>query len=58
MLDTIIVVIIVSIVAFIAGRSFYRTMTGKNDGCGCGGNCHSCAFKDFAEMDQGQDARK
>ncbi len=58
MLETIIVVGIVAIVAVIAGRSFYRTMTGKNDGCGCVGNCHSCISKDFAKIDQGQEADK
>ncbi len=58
MIETIIVTGIVVIVAVMAGRSFYRTMTGKNDRCRCAGNCHSCACKDFAEMDQGQDVKK
>lgn len=58
MLEIIIVVAIVAIVALMAGRSFYRTMTGKNDGCGCGVNCHSCTCKDFPEAYQRQDADK
>ncbi|MBN2467676.1 MAG: FeoB-associated Cys-rich membrane protein [Deltaproteobacteria bacterium] len=56
MLETVIVFAIVVIVAVMGGRSFYRTMTGKNDGCGCSGNCHSCACKDFTKIDQGQGA--
>jgi len=56
MLETVIIFGIVVIVAVLAGRSFYRTMTGKNDGCRCGGNCHSCTCKDFPEAHQGQDA--
>jgi len=31
---------------------------GKNDGCGCAGNCQGCACRDFAEMDQGRDTKK
>ena len=58
MLEIIIVVGIVVIAAVMAGRSFYRTMAGKNDGCGCAGNCLSCARKDFGETYQGQDADK
>ncbi len=58
MLEIIIVVVIVAIVAVMAGRSFYRTMTGKNDGCGCASSCASCACKDFAETHQGQDCDK
>jgi len=44
-METLIVILIVGIVAVMAARSFYRTMSGKNDGCGCGehrpmsGNC-------------------
>lgn len=53
MTETIVVVLIVSMAAFTAGRSFCRTMTGKNDGCGCAGNCHGCACKDFAETVKG-----
>jgi hypothetical protein len=41
-METIIVVGIVAIVAVITGRSFYRTITGKNDGCGCDGLCCKC----------------
>ncbi len=58
MLEIITVVGIVFIVAFMAARSFYRTMAGKNDGCGCAGNCLSCVSKDFGETDQGQDVDK
>jgi hypothetical protein len=51
MIETIIVVGIVVIVAVMAGRSFYRTMTGKNDGCGCAGDCQGCAGKDLIVPD-------
>ncbi len=51
MIETVIVFGIVVIVAVLAGRSFYRTMTGKNDGCGCAGDCQGCAGKDFTETD-------
>jgi hypothetical protein len=37
MLETIIVVTIVTVVLFLAGRSFYRTMTGKKKG-----PCYGC----------------
>jgi hypothetical protein len=50
--ETIVVGIIVGAVLVFAGRSFYRTLTGKNDGCGCGtkscpasDHCHSAAAK-------------
>jgi hypothetical protein len=49
MFEVIIVIGIVAIVAFIAGRSFYRIITGKIDGCVCTGDCHGCAYKDLAK---------
>ena len=58
MLEGIIVIGIIGIAAATAGRSFYRTMTGKNGGCACAGNCHGCAYGDFAEMDQRRDTKK
>jgi hypothetical protein len=36
MAEIIAVCAIVGGVVFLAGRSFYRTFTGKNDQCGCG----------------------
>lgn len=36
MVETIAVSIIVGTVLVLAGRSFYRVLAGKNDGCGCG----------------------
>ena len=42
MWETVIVILIVGLVALLAARSFYRTLTGKNDGCHCGGNCSAC----------------
>ncbi len=37
MLEIVIVCLIVGVVLFLAARSFYRTLTGKQDGCsGCG----------------------
>jgi hypothetical protein len=58
MLEIIVVAGIVAIVAVMAGRSFYRTMMGKNGGCGWAGNCLSCTCKDLPETDQGQDTDK
>jgi hypothetical protein len=52
MLETLIVVGIVVIVAAMAERSFYRTITGKNDGCGCAGGCRGCAGKDSMDVDR------
>jgi len=55
MLETIIVIGIVSLVAFMAGRSFYRTMTGQNDRCGCQGDCpYSKTCKEFSSSDHGR----
>jgi hypothetical protein len=48
-METIIVIGIVTIVAVIAGRSFYRTMTGKNNGCGCVGACRGCDCADVTK---------
>jgi hypothetical protein len=58
MLEIIIVVLIVAVAAIMAAKSFYRTLTGKNDGCECGNRCHSCTCKDFAETYRAQDADK
>ena len=44
MIETIIVCVIVGAVLILAGRSFYRTLTGKSDGCGCGKK--SCSASD------------
>lgn len=38
-METILVIIIVSVVVLWACRSFYRTITGKNGGCNCAGSC-------------------
>lgn len=58
MLEIIVVVGIVAVAAAVAGRSFYRTMTGKNVGCRCGCSCQGCACKDFAETYRGKDPDK
>lgn len=58
MLETIIVGGIVAIVAVMAVRSFYRTMTDKNDGCNCVGKCPICAYNDFEVTGRGQDTDK
>ena len=41
-LETIVVCVIVGAVLITAGRSVYRLLTGRGDGCGCGG----CSFSD------------
>ena len=56
MSETIIAVGIVAAAAVLAGRSLYRTVAGKNEGCGCAGNCLGCGRKVFAKTDQSQDA--
>lgn len=39
MADTVIVIAIVGVVLVLGMRSFYRTLTGKDEGRGCGGVC-------------------
>lgn len=56
MLEYIIVIAIILTVAIITGRSLYRTLTGKNDGCGCAGPCPGCAIKDMTDPHRRQDA--
>jgi len=61
MLENIIVIGIVGVAAAMAGRSLYKTMTGKNEGggcSGCAGNCHSCTNRYLEEMDQKQNTKK
>jgi hypothetical protein len=58
MIETIIAVGIVAVFAFLAGRSLYRTVTGKNEGCGCSGSCGSGACRDLAGIHQGRDGLK
>mgnify|MGYP001560290542 CR=1 FL=1 len=48
MIENVIVCVVVGVVLVLAGRSFFRTLTGKHDGCGCGtkscpasDSCHS-----------------
>lgn len=36
MMENVIVGVIVGVVLILAGRSLYRTLTGRHDGCGCG----------------------
>lgn len=38
MVENVVVGIIVGIVLAMAGRSLYRTITGKSDGCACAGS--------------------
>lgn len=59
MVETLSVVGIVSVVVVLTGRSLYRTLTGKNDGCGgCNGACSGCGVKSLADMLGEQDSRK
>ena len=44
MMENVIVCVVVGGVLILAGRSFYRTLTGKSDGCGCG--TKSCPASD------------
>lgn len=43
-METIIVWAIVGLILFFAGRSAFRTLSGKTDGCGCGSK--SCGPSD------------
>ncbi len=47
-MELFIVIAIVGAAAVLAARSFYRTMAGRNKGCGCGTNCRNCVCKDLA----------
>jgi len=58
MLERIVVVGVIAVVAAMTGKSFYRTMTRKNDGREYASNCQGCACSDFAETDQGRDTKK
>jgi len=54
MLETILVVGLLAFVSYMVARSFVRTLTGKttgkNLGCGCGGDvCQGCTEEDPAE---------
>lgn len=58
MMEIIIVIAIVAVVAVLAGRSFYRTMTGRNDGCGgCSSACRgdSCADTVFNNIERNKE---
>ena len=48
LVENVVVGAIVGIVLLLTGRFFYRTLTGKSDGCGCGnaqcGMSGSCAL--------------
>jgi len=44
MVETIIVSVLVGGALVLAARSLYRTLSGKSDGCACGGA--SCPFAD------------
>jgi len=51
MVEIIIVIAIVAVVAVLAGRSFYRTMTGRNERCrGCG--CADAVFTNIKRKKQ------
>ena len=39
MVENLIVGVLVGGALVLAGRSLYRTLAGKNDGCGCGNSC-------------------
>lgn len=39
MTENIVVILVVTVVFFFAGRSLYRTLAGKGEGGGCGGAC-------------------
>ena len=58
MIETIIAVGIVVVVALLAGRSLYRTVTGKNEGCGCNGSCQTPSCRDLAGIHRERNGEK
>ncbi|MBU0483254.1 MAG: FeoB-associated Cys-rich membrane protein [Proteobacteria bacterium] len=42
-METYLLWLIIGTAAFFCGRSLYRTMTGKNKGCGCSTSCDTCS---------------
>jgi hypothetical protein len=59
MIETLSVVAIVSVAVVLAGRSFYRTLKGGNDGCGgCGGECSGCGSQQSAGARREQGTNK
>jgi len=49
-MEIVIVVFIIALVAFLVGRSCYRSLSGKNDRCGCGGACQGCSPPGLTEI--------
>jgi len=49
--EVIIVCVIISGVLILAGRSLYRTFTGKNQGCGCGSGSGCTPFDTCQESE-------
>ncbi|WP_420070673.1 FeoB-associated Cys-rich membrane protein [Syntrophus gentianae] len=49
---------LIAVAAVWIGISFYKNVTGRNDGCGCTGGCQGCACKPFAEPHSKQDGGK
>jgi hypothetical protein len=49
MVETIVVVAVVSVVLFLAIRSVYRTATGKKEEGPCGGGCSTCPGKSWSD---------
>ncbi|WP_435549025.1 FeoB-associated Cys-rich membrane protein [Desulfobacterium sp. N47] len=59
MTETIIVSTIVGGVLILAGRSFYRTLSGKNTGCGCGSKtCTTSSHCSLSEVLRKGDKRQ
>lgn len=56
MMENVIVGVIVGVVLILAGRSFYRTLTGKSEGCACG--TKSCPASDRCHASSVQTERK
>ena len=58
MIETIGVIVIVLVVAFLTGRSLYRTLTGANDGCGCCSKCPGCDVEELVGAMREQETKK
>ena len=54
MVENLIVGVLVGGALVLAGRSLYRTLAGKNDGCGCGNSCLRSSTCDHSAEDVGR----
>jgi hypothetical protein len=49
MIEHFIVTAIIAGALFLVGRSLFKSLSGREKGCGCSGNCANCTCQDFPE---------